>query len=121
MEQIGYDCDIQQEYDKITKKEEVTKVAQTTINSICDYTRATIVNNLDKYIGDVNAVNFIAATKINTYLLRKSRKLVHCIFIPLRNEGIEFLHEICQEEETEKNRAKLKRIRIVVMILDVNK
>ncbi len=28
MEQMGYNCDIQQEYDKITKKEEVTRVAQ---------------------------------------------------------------------------------------------
>ncbi len=66
MEQIGYDCDIQQEYDKITKKEEVTRVAQITINNLCDYTRNTIVYNLDKYMGEVNAVNFIAATKIKT-------------------------------------------------------
>jgi hypothetical protein len=48
MEQMGYNCDIQKEYDKITKKEEVTRVAQITINSLCDYTRRTIVNNLDK-------------------------------------------------------------------------
>jgi hypothetical protein len=66
MEQLVYNCDIQQEYDKITKKEEVTRVAQITINSLCDYT-STKVNNPDKYTGDVNAVNFIAATKINTY------------------------------------------------------
>jgi hypothetical protein len=33
MEQLGYDCNIQQEYDKITKKEEVTRVAQITINN----------------------------------------------------------------------------------------
>ena len=115
MEQIGHDCDIQQEYDKITKLEEVTRVAQITINSLCDYTRCTIVNNLDKYIGDVNAVNFIAATKINTYLLRKNRKLAHCVYIPLRNEGMSSLHEICHEEETERDRAKLKRIRMVIV------
>jgi hypothetical protein len=73
MEQIGYNGDIQQEYDKITKLEEVTRVAQITINSLCDYTRSKILNNMDKYTDDVNAVNFIAATKINTYLLRKKR------------------------------------------------
>ena len=115
MEQMGYNCDIQQEYDKITKKEEVTRVAQITINNLCDYTRRTISNNLDKYTGDVNAVNFIAATKINTYLLRKNRKLVHCVYIPLRNEGMEFLHEICHEEETEIDRARLKRIRMIIV------
>jgi hypothetical protein len=64
MEQLGYNCDIQQEYDKITKNEEVTKVAQITINSLCDFTRSSIVDNLKKYTGDANAVNFIAATKI---------------------------------------------------------
>jgi hypothetical protein len=115
MEQIGYTCVIQQEYDKITKKEEVTRIAQITINSLCDYTRSTLVNNLDKYTGDVNAVNFIAATKINTYLLRKNRKLVHCVYVPLRNEGLEFLHELCHEEETERDRPKLKRIRMVIV------
>jgi hypothetical protein len=118
MEQIGYNCDIQQEYDKITKKEEVTRVAQITINSLCDYTRSTIVNNMEKYRGDLNAVNFIAATKINTYLLRKNRKLVHCVYIPLRNEGMELLHELCHEEETERDRAKLKRIIMVIVNIE---
>jgi hypothetical protein len=56
MEQIGYSCDIQQEYDKITKREEVMRIAQITINSLCDYTRSAVVDNLDKYRGDVNAV-----------------------------------------------------------------
>jgi hypothetical protein len=49
---------------------------------------------LDKYTDYVNAVNFIAATKINTYLLRKNRKLVPCVYNPLKNEGIEYLHEM---------------------------
>jgi hypothetical protein len=70
---------------------------------------------LDKYTWDVNAVNFIAAIKINTYLLRKNRKLVHCVYIPLRKKGMEFLHEICNEEETERHSAKLKRIRMVIV------
>ena len=85
MEKLGYSCDIQQEYEKVTKLEEVTRVAQITINNLCDYTRNTIIDSVDKYIGDINAVNFIAATKINTYLLRKNRKLVQCVYIPLRN------------------------------------
>jgi hypothetical protein len=46
MEQMGYNCDIQQEYDKITKLEKVTRVAQITSNSLCDFTRSAILNNL---------------------------------------------------------------------------
>ena len=90
-------------------------MAQLTINNLCDYTRGTIGNSLDKYTGDVNAVNFIASTRINTYLLRKNKKFVHCVYIPLRNEGIELLHEICHEEETERDRDKLKRIRMIIV------
>jgi hypothetical protein len=115
MEQIGYNCDIQQEYNKITKKEEVTRVAQIMINNLCDYTRSTTVNNLDKYTGDINAVNSIAATKINKCWLRTKRKLFHCVYIPLGNEGMKFLHEICDEEESERERAKLKRIGMVIV------
>jgi hypothetical protein len=40
MEQIGYISDILQEDDKITKREEIMKVAQITINSLCDFTRS---------------------------------------------------------------------------------
>ncbi len=81
MEQIGYNSNIQQEYDKITEKEEVMRVAQITINNLCDFIRGTIAGNLEKYMGDVNVVNFIAATKINSYLLRKIRNWsTVCIF-----------------------------------------
>jgi hypothetical protein len=117
MEKLGYNSEIQQEYDKIMKKEEVTRIAQIAINNLCDFTRSSITNNLDKYINDINAVNFITATRINTYLLRQNKKLVHCVYIPLRNEGIEFLQEICQEEETERDREKLKRIRMVIVTI----
>jgi hypothetical protein len=61
----------------------------------------------------------VATNLINTYLLRKNRKLVHCVYIPLRNEGMEILHELCHEEETEKDRAKLKRIRMVIVNIRV--
>jgi hypothetical protein len=38
MEQMGHDSDIQQEYDKIIRKEDVTRIAQITINNPCDFT-----------------------------------------------------------------------------------
>ena len=113
LEQLGYSDVIQQEYAKITKIEEVTKIAQITINNLCDYTRKIIIGNSDKYSGDIRAVNFIASTKVDTFLLRENKKLVHCVYIPLRNEGVEMLHELCCEEEVENERARRKRIRMV--------
>ena len=35
--------------------------------------------------------------------------------MPLLNEGIENLYEICREEETERERQRLKRIRMVII------
>ncbi len=48
-------------------------------------------------------------------MLRAKKKLVQCVYIPLRNEGIELLHELCEEEETERDRARLKRIRMIIV------
>ena len=47
------------------------------------------------------------------------QKLIQCIFAPLPNEGIEKLHELGNEEEVERNRNHLKRIRMVVANLPV--
>jgi hypothetical protein len=47
--------------------------------------------------------------------VRENKKLVQCVYIPLKNEGVERLHELCCEEETERERGKLKRIRMVIV------
>ena len=50
MEQLGYENKIELEYLRITNKEEVTRVAQTTINIMCDKTRELICQNLDEAV-----------------------------------------------------------------------
>ena len=47
LEKLGYKEVIMQEYSKITTREAVTKLAQTTINSICDYMRLKVSDNRD--------------------------------------------------------------------------
>jgi hypothetical protein len=64
-----YNSVIQQEYDKISKKEKVTKNGKKFIVNLYDFTRKTIIGNYDNYSGDINAVNFIASNKVNTFLL----------------------------------------------------
>jgi hypothetical protein len=56
---------------KKTKREEITRISQITINNLCDYTRKTIINKSDNLIRDGNAIDYIAATKTNTYLFIK--------------------------------------------------
>ncbi len=68
---------------KLLKKEEVTRITQVINYNIFDLTCKSIMFNYDNYTRDINAVNFIASTKINTFLLEKSKTL-----IPLRNEGV---------------------------------
>jgi hypothetical protein len=41
--------------------------------------------------------------------------LVRCVFIPLRKDGIELIHDICYKEETTTDRASFKRIRIAII------
>jgi hypothetical protein len=82
---------------------------------LCDFTRKSIIIDIDKFRGDIKAIDFIASTNIISYLVRENKKLVQCVYIPLRNEGVERLHELCCEEETERGRGKLKRIRIVIV------
>jgi hypothetical protein len=55
MEQMGYNSVIQQDYDKITKREEVTEISQITITNLCDSTRKLITGNCDNYTRDINA------------------------------------------------------------------
>jgi hypothetical protein len=74
IEQIGFTSVLQQEYGRITNKEEETTIAQITINNLCDFTRKSIISGLDKYTGDINAIDFIASTYINTYLIRENKK-----------------------------------------------
>ena len=115
LEQLGYKDAVQQEYHSITKKEGVTRSAQITINDICDYTRESIKMDLERYVNNIIATNLIASINIRTYLLRQNKKLVQCLYTPLRNDGIEKLHELCTEEEIERERERLKRIRMVTV------
>jgi hypothetical protein len=47
--------------------------------------------------------------------------LVQCVYIPLRNEGLERLHELCCEVETGRERSKPKRIRMAIVTFTIEK
>ena len=52
MEKLGHTGRIEQEYARITDTKEITRIAQQTINNLCDYTRKNI-----KYLKYINIVD----------------------------------------------------------------
>jgi hypothetical protein len=106
---------IQQEYGRITNMEEVTRISQIKINNFSSFTRKSLIRGLDRYTGDINAIDFIASTDMYSHLIRENKKLVNCVCIPFRNEGEERIHELCLKEKTAREKSKLKRIRMVVL------
>jgi hypothetical protein len=68
---MGNNSVILQEYNKINIKEEANKIAQITINKLCDFIRKTITVNSDTYTVDITSVNFIASTKLTLFLKKK--------------------------------------------------
>jgi hypothetical protein len=44
---------------RITNKQEVTRISQITINNVCDFIRKSIIGDLDKFRGNIKAIDFI--------------------------------------------------------------
>jgi hypothetical protein len=120
LEKLGYVGNIRTEYDKITKREEVTKIAQLTINNLCDHMRTIITENGNEAGKDDKIVYTIANTDIRTYLIRKNKRMINCMYTPIRSRGVEKLFELCVEAETEQNENELIRIGNVLSVFPVS-
>ena len=94
MTKLGYTGVIEQEYDKITRREEVTRNAQTTINSLCDYAREVITGSMEEFTGDSNAIYIMATTNISSFLLRKGNQMLNGMFAPLKRDGVTKMYEL---------------------------
>ena len=70
--------------------------------------RKLLVDNHEKYLGDKLAINFISFMDIRSNLQRDGQKLIQFVLAPLRNKGIEKLHELVNEEGVERDRNHLK-------------
>ena len=64
MAKLGYNSCIVKEYDKITNKKEIARIAQITIDSLCDHTRKTIMENIEEATNDVGVIQFFATKDI---------------------------------------------------------
>ena len=110
----GQDRAINQGYSTITNKEDVTMVAQSTINILNETIRKELNNNVDMYSGDIKAINYAGSVDIKLYLKTSNNKLIECVYMPLFREGVETLHELVGELEIEHDRNRLRRLGMVL-------
>ena len=118
-ELIRQDRVINQGYSKISDKEGVTMVAQSTINSLNQSIRERLNNNVELYKDDKTAINYAGAIDIKLFLKLSNNKLIECIYRPLLGEGVETLHELVGEIEIEQDRNRLRRLRMVLQAFPV--
>ena len=56
----------------------------------------------------------MATTDISAYLLRGGKKMINCMFTPLKRGGINKLYELCLEAELEQDTNQMVRIGNVI-------
>ena len=114
VEMLGQNKSIDQGYGKITNRECVTMIAQSTINILNTAIRKELNENSDIYSGDMAAVNYAGSIDIKLFLKISNNKLIECVYRPLLREGVETLHELVGELEIEHDRNRLRRLRMVL-------
>ena len=93
LESLNYEHELQQEYDQICEIDNVTGIAQITINSLTDKMRSEIENNENPQF----MVDLIAITNVKEYLKRQKRFLALNFYNPLSNLGIFTVKQVLNE------------------------
>jgi hypothetical protein len=114
IEEFGETNMLATEFAKPTQLENVSMSAQETINVMTDTNRNNMYNCDSEDIDSTIAINQIAMTKVSTYLNRKSRVFLRCIFEQFRKEGMESLLDVVTAAETEMCRKKSKRLEAII-------
>jgi len=109
IEKLDYDFVYQQEYSRITEIENVTRMAQLTINRLTDEMRKVKVSEFN-----VNHVNLIAAIDVVEYLERKKHSLALCYFKNLFRLGIEKYSQLVRESKFPRS-DNIKKLAEVVL------
>jgi hypothetical protein len=114
VEKIGFKTTMSQEFRIVDEIESICKSAQITINLITDMNRKIAYRESDECITSTLAINQIAIINIETYLNRKGKVFLNCLFIPFRKEGIETYHDLIFAAEMEVNERRLKNLETVI-------
>ncbi len=118
--EVGNNYSMSQDFDKITKLEEVCEIAQETLNVIVDKTRQENYGEKSDVIESTIAINQIAQTNVNIYLKRKSRVFLSCIWRPFKKEGLETFLDLVTANETVMNENRSKRMEPLINAFPAN-
>ena len=50
--------------------------------------------NSEEACEDLKSINYVSSADVSSYLIRKNKRMLNCMFTPLRREGVEKLHEL---------------------------
>ena len=113
-EKSGSNEVLEQEFLKVTKEDEISESAQKTINILTDCNRENRYRERSESIESNIAIKMIANTKIGTYLDRKKRVFLKCIYATFQKEGIKTFFDLVREAETEINSNRSKRLESII-------
>jgi hypothetical protein len=102
------------EFVSFTNDECVSKIAQESINIIMDEQRMNKFGHKEDNVECSISINHIAGINVQTYLERKSRPFLSCIFRQFKKDGIETFLELAMEAETEMNKHRQRRLESVL-------
>jgi hypothetical protein len=103
-----------QEFKIVSTEEDICGVAQESLNIITDYCRKDNFSERGEFIESRLAIEQIAMTDVNTYLTRKSRVFLKCMFRPLQKNGIVSFLDLVREAEIEMDREASKRFESII-------
>ncbi len=92
------------EFKLVSRKEAICGSAQDSLNIITDVCRQNRYLEKGELKESTYAIEQIDMTNIDTYLTRKARVFLKCIFKPLEKQGITTFLDIVREAETEMDR-----------------
>jgi exonuclease III len=98
----GDDINLYQEYQIQSENEEISQIAQETLNIIIDYNRK-LYNQFppERYEVDINLITEVASINLESYLVRKKELFLLCLIKPLTKIGVRTLGEMIQLYEYE--------------------
>jgi hypothetical protein len=113
-EKLGSVEALEQEFRNITSDEVICESAQRTVNILTDSNREKKFREEGDIIESNKAINLISNINIDTYLDRKKRVFLKCIYKPFKSEGIISFFDLVREAETEVNNNRSQRLESII-------
>jgi hypothetical protein len=103
-----------QEYKVVSSSEDISIIAQESLNLITDSSRSNRFSEKGDNIESKYAIEQISMINVSTFLARKERVFLQCMFKPFANKGIITFLDLVREAETEMNRVSSRTLEALI-------